>query len=465
MLRAWNKKHKKLIEARLVDEDIVYQSMKSDEWIYPDISIPFDIKLIMKQKGLKELRVFHKKKHERDGSIVKSHFYTETLEWLDIDRLNESEMHKLCKEGVYYDVCDDLINILYHKENKRISEVCGGGWDYEYEEHLDTSTNSKIADLVIKFKKEHPILGKGILFEVQLSFQNQERTNKRTTERILRGYSVAWLWEGQFGTDNKLLKKEIMVFPFRDELERYDEVLDENITKKYIQFEDFVESRLKKIKEEKEKNAVEFGAIKNKALLILKELFIDEEKKLTEDFRKLLDNKLKSYDLEIKSKSDNYISKYFSNNEGKMETIIQNKIKENIEKKYESVIIKDLNPSLNNLKIKIENGLDKLKNENQNNLNLKAKEILSKENVDGIINKYIQDAIKETFGNFTENLSNSFNLISCPACKSKVPINYLKWMPFEKKQAWCLDCYNKYKSENSKKEGEKIKRGLLNYGR
>lgn len=60
------------------------------------------------------------------------------------------------------------------------------------------------------------------VFEIQFSTQNEEVTGERTYDRVLEGYSVCWLWEGNF-KDNKLINEDVEVIQHLKAIEEFKE--------------------------------------------------------------------------------------------------------------------------------------------------------------------------------------------------------------------------------------------------
>lgn len=217
MLKAIHKKSGKLVTAFKLESDASYIRKEKDKWISPYVEI--DNWKFLKEKGVKEVEVSFVRSHVRKinnkNTSVISHFRINN-KYAKPNPLNESEEHKLAKEGIYEDVINNEIKI----NGKRIRDLFE--IDDVYIEHrLSKSKNSKIADVIINFDKKDIEYWKGIIFEIQLSPQNFEQTEDRTYDRILEGYSVVWLWEGMFNKDNKLKNKEVTVIPYLKASEEY----------------------------------------------------------------------------------------------------------------------------------------------------------------------------------------------------------------------------------------------------
>ena len=216
MIKAIHKGTGKLVSAFKLLKDGEWFGKEREEWISPHPEVENWKEL--KKKGINEVDVSfivpHKRKQGKEFIFVKAHFRINNPEAIP-NKLNESEEHLLSKEGIYEALLDGEIKIN-GKEIKELGEI----EDIDIEHKLSSSRNSKIVDVFLKFKKESNIYGNGIVFEIQFSNQNSERTEERTYDRILSGASVCWLWEGDF-KGNRLINKDVEVIPFLKALEDF----------------------------------------------------------------------------------------------------------------------------------------------------------------------------------------------------------------------------------------------------
>jgi len=220
MLIAIHKKTGKRIEAHKLRLDASWVGSENDEWIAPTPEVSNWEEL--KANKIFEVKVGYIKNHksQREGIsyMVRDHFRIKTKGARDSSE-NESEEHKLAKEGIYYTLIDDKIDLVWGNEKVKPSAL--GKFNLEIEERLSHNKNAKIGDVVMTFQNRHDILGKGIVFEIQLSNQTQEKTEERTYDRVKEGYSVVWMWDGMFCL-NELINPELKVIPFRTALDEYD---------------------------------------------------------------------------------------------------------------------------------------------------------------------------------------------------------------------------------------------------
>ncbi len=262
MLNAIHKKTGKVIEAFKLRTDPLWLKCNEEEWIapFPEISNWEELK----QKEIFEVKVSYVKAHKsnRDGSffMVRDYFRI-TTEGAKDKSENESEEHKLAKEGIYYNLIEEKLTLMFGNEEFKPSSL--GKFNLEIEERLSRNKTAKIGDVVMTFENPHQSLGKGIVFEIQLSPQNQEKTEERTYDRVKQGYSVVWLWHGMFSL-NELKNKKLIIIPFRTALEEYDNLKIRELNNVF----GIVENRIEKIILEQNINLEKF---KKKFLLTLQE--------------------------------------------------------------------------------------------------------------------------------------------------------------------------------------------------
>jgi hypothetical protein len=139
---------------------------------------------------------------------VSPHFYIPNKTELGINTIPESIEHKLAKNWIYNRLIkpnQDKFLINYSKINK--------GQHYNQfnllelpidKQNIDVECNSSLlkrtrrADIICPFVVRHPILGNGIVFEIQFSKQKDKTRISRELDWAIRGYSIAWLYEDDF---------------------------------------------------------------------------------------------------------------------------------------------------------------------------------------------------------------------------------------------------------------------------
>lgn len=219
---------------------------------------------------------------------------------------NESYEHKFTKENIYNLLMNDEITFNHGLDKYKLKDFKIE--DIIIEQKIANNKNAKIADVLIKFKDNHFIIGNGIIIEVQFSSQNIDRTELRTYDRALKGFSCVWIWE-----------KELDKLNNNFEIINYREAINEFWEKEKYSKESEVRDYSKKIEEK---------------ILDLTELKLTIELKLR-DFEEKLNSLLK-----IK----NNIEKEFND-----------ELKTKKQKLIEEINKEELSSYINDLKIKINN--------------------------------------------------------------------------------------------------------------
>src|SRR3990170_4201686 len=214
-LEAIHKTSKKRVSAWKIMEDLEWQGKDKDEFIAPeDLIENFEEVLANGKTEVKLIFVHYFKRYEgtEQEENVTSHFRSEDGSLARLNSWGESDEHKLAKKYIY----DNIDNIsLINFENKKIKDV-GEIEDIKIEKGI----GSKRADVLVIFKNYHPILGRGIAFEVQYSSQEEEKTIIRSFDRASYGYSIVWLWS----KDLKNFTNSVKVTPYNQALKEYNEM-------------------------------------------------------------------------------------------------------------------------------------------------------------------------------------------------------------------------------------------------
>ena len=386
MLNAIHKKTGKRIEAHKLRLDASWVGCKSDEWIAPSPEVSNWEEL--KARNIFEVKVSYIKNHksQRDGNFyeVRDHFRIITEGAKDRSE-NESEEHKLAKEGIYYNIIDNKIDLVWG--NNKVKPESLGSFGLEIEERLSQNKCAKIGDVVMTFETPHEILGKGIVFEIQLSNQTEEKTLERTYDRVKQGYSVVWMWDGMFCL-NKLINPELEVIPFRTALDEYDVLKIEEVNtigrvidNKILDLERNYDEQILKMEGEqqiKQANATaEFYACLIKG---------------QEGFQKRYDEFLKMKEEGIyETLLKNLTSKIFID-EGKIKELVQEEIKNTTERMLkDSEEIKVIETTVNE---NISNAVDKYRSKIKEEVNSK----IQKESDKIITSHEYEKCLKERFG-------------------------------------------------------------------
>lgn len=260
MDRAINKSTNKIISAFEIFKNGSYQNLTKGEWIAPKDSL-YNWEEISEEDSF----VHYVKEKEFIN-------YNETHIWCSphfavypnskAKTTEESETHKLLKNWLFNRLKQDDLEIRYSKgikphkyDNKlKLSELDINWNDYEIE--VTTKATKKLrADILLPFYKKDIFLGKGIMFEIQLSSQNEFQIYDRTIERALHGYSIVWLFENDFSMKkeyielkNNILKvnsfseqmhfaKKEFIGKLKQEVEQQCRYLDEKISETNLTIE------------------------------------------------------------------------------------------------------------------------------------------------------------------------------------------------------------------------------------
>lgn len=215
MDRAINKKTNKTISAFEVHRNGSYQNLARGEWIAPRDSIYNWEELKDKEEPVHYVSEKRYTNFKGKDITCSPHFavYPGSL----AKTTEESATHKLLKNWLFERMKEDDLELVFSKgvkphkyENKITLSELDINWN-DYEIEVTTKSSRRLrADILLPFNKKHILLGEGIIFEIQLSPQTDNETYHRTILRALHGYSVCWLFEGDFiiEEDNISLKKQ-----------------------------------------------------------------------------------------------------------------------------------------------------------------------------------------------------------------------------------------------------------------
>lgn len=462
--RAMHKPTGKVIEARKLESDPIWKTKVKDEWIFIPRLIPLDIQRQMDKKGITKLKVSFTKSHSREDNWVRAHFKRESLEGINLDNLeNESDEHKLCKEGIYYEIIDDNLLIDFgEKITKKISELCSD-YDCNMEERLSSERNTKIGDIVLTFDKEHTILGNGIVFEVQFSNQSFEKTITRTNDRVLKGYSVSWLWVGQFDDENKLLSKTIKVVPFREALKKFDENFEESFIKNYEGIQNDIEDKLEDLETKKQCMYSEI----TKAVNIIND---ESNKKIREfynEFSDIVNKQIKTFHPNTLDTIYKYTENVLKgiNIHDEIINLIQSKVNTSINSIINDFKNENIIPKLNSLNNEINKILNSTKEKYDKLLSEKINSLID-ERKEEFFNEAFNNAIKNVPEEIANKIKEKLELFKCDNCNCETPYNDIHWNGGIKKQSLCSKCWvkicnplnEKMEGKNEKKESEGLER-------
>lgn len=333
MIEAIHKLTGEKISAFRLESDASWIGRENEEWIAPRYMVRDFL-----EKG--DAKVFFTKSYfKEDESIFVSAHFKHEVDRNIYDVQCESIEHKMAKLGIWDNIENGNIKFKDVTLKSLINSM-------HIEYRLGNSRISKIADVITAFKQWDPIYGKGIIFEVQFSNQNEEITSDRTFDRLAEGYSVCWLWDKDFTKDNKLIIKEngLNIIPYTKAIQQYQELIEKK--------------SLSKI---------------NEASLLLDKKILELNKE---------ENKFKDYIGQLK-----YLSDFEQNKISKANEMLQHKI--------DSISQNILKINENNYRVLINNSLEVFTGQIDNMIEKKKEEIIN-QSINKIVNSYsIENMIKE----------------------------------------------------------------------
>ncbi len=239
MIKAIHKETGKLVSSYKLNSDTSWIGCEKEIFLAPKPQIGNWKELV--EKGIYEVEVSFVRGHKRTINnkevIIIPHFRIKTDGAVENPE-NESYEHLISKEGIYEEILNDTLFI----GTEKLSSL-GKVVDVDIEHRESPSRKSKIYDVYCKFEKKHEVYGKGIVFEIQFSYQKKEVLEERTYDRILKGYSVCWLFEGDF-FNNKLKNKKLEVIPFSKAIKDFNQIVEEDRIKGINRISRIVEDKL-----------------------------------------------------------------------------------------------------------------------------------------------------------------------------------------------------------------------------
>ena len=246
MFQAINKETDELVKATQIYKDASYLTPKNDKWYAPEDEILNTEKLKKegKIKSIKDIGVIYvsegKKAYlKRKGFfLIRPHFNIKNKTILGIITKPQDLIHNKILNWLFNYIQSneaklELIYSTYYikgkkKQNKiNIKDLPINITDYETT--LEITNGKKVrADVFQKFYKRHSFFGEGIIFEIQLTKQKDEKEEERTLDRALSGFSVCWLNLGDFDKDEEefvLNKNEIYLEPFAEIIKKQSKTI------------------------------------------------------------------------------------------------------------------------------------------------------------------------------------------------------------------------------------------------
>lgn len=360
---------KEFIPAEHLVNNPEWMNKKDDEWLMPESEI---LNLTeIRQKGIIPFCTFIDGYKRKDDTPVRAHFRIKDNKVKTYDRENESEEHRLAKEEIYYKIYDNAISFDIGGKEYYPKDLGG------FKVFIEKGVGSKRADVLLLLDKEHPIIGNGIVVEVQLSRQTFDKTDLRSYDRALQGYSCVWLFENNFNDDG-IINTRLKVKIFRELLDKYSEIVSNRDAEKISVYSSFLNKVI-------EDYSITLNEIESKLSYI---------KRYTEDklnnFNEQIENEIVKDLQPIKEVVKEEMKSEFENNSNTLRKLAnenlqlaEEKIKEQnklLEEKYAEAI--------DNLKV---NSMDKMKNE----LKELSKNIEKKLFDEGLFEQYVSDRLNE----------------------------------------------------------------------
>jgi rubrerythrin len=210
MFWAINSKTKEGVNSLNLENNSAYQFIKEEIWFADPDEISFcpdtiniEEILVRFREGATDIISPLGKKYD-----ISPHFYIPNKTKLGINTIPESKEHKLAKNWIYNRLIkpnQEKFLINYSKLNKGQHYHQFNLLDLPIDKtRINVETNSSLlkktrrADVICPFIVRHPILGNGIVFEIQFSKQREKTRISRELDWAIRGYSIAWLYEDDF---------------------------------------------------------------------------------------------------------------------------------------------------------------------------------------------------------------------------------------------------------------------------
>ena len=272
MFNAINKITGGRVNSLTLEQDSSYQFIDEEIW-YAD---PNEIEDCPKELNITKIKVLFRKGHRTinfNGTeyVVSPHFYIPNKTKLGINTIPESKEHKLAKNWIYNKIKQNKLILNYSSINK----------PYKYKNQInlfDLPINiqkigieisssvyqggKRRADVICPFITKHPILGNGVVFEIQFTKQKIKTKINRELDWAIRGYSICWLYKEDFEQITDLiidLKKEsVDVDSFANLIKqnnkRYIKELKYTIQEECRKLDEKKYNIIREIREEKFKN-------------------------------------------------------------------------------------------------------------------------------------------------------------------------------------------------------------------
>lgn len=424
--KAIHKPSGKVVSADKVSRDSSWIGTTNDEWIATEDTVLNSKSLL--SLGITEVPLLYISTHERYNkgvpTNVRCHFRSNCEQAVMREGINESDEHKIAKEMIAEKLWDKQIKFL--TDNKTYTVDDFGEFDILIEERLSDNNCSKIADVLVKFDRQHPDFKKGIVIEVQLSEQNNDATTERTWRRVEEGYTVVWLFRNDFDEKFNLKKDFLILKPYTklyNDYREYYKELDKNDVKRYsleidrkIQNLEHISNEI--ISEIQAKMQEATNNIRNKEQEMFSRINEKSEKTVTENVEKIeagieyrtsriAEEHEKKINEAISQKSDtmmsNLLNKHLHSGEidKKINKFVTEKVTEGLENNQIESNIDEIVQE--NIKKRKDEVRDYIKNEVKSTVDTNLNQIIEKENFDD----YFKKRFGETLADFVRIFLNA----------------------------------------------------------
>lgn len=210
MFWAIHKKTGRKVNSLIIFKDASFQTPYDEKWIADPDEIENWDEIKVKHPEIKVVYVKEKQFINYNGTDVgvSPHFRIPNSTKLGINIIPETKEHRLAKNWIYNRLNNNDLNLWYSSVNKPFKYINSFKLEdinIDYQKiSIETQVvdvKKRIADVICPFVSTNPLLGNGIVFEIQFGKIRTEET--RSEDWAFKGYSVCWLHQADFQTLNE----------------------------------------------------------------------------------------------------------------------------------------------------------------------------------------------------------------------------------------------------------------------